>query len=167
MSVDIRDERAEDAQAIGRVTDAAFKLNSHASGTEAAIIVALREAGALAVSLVATRDAEVVGHVAISPVTIDGHDLGWFGLGPVSVKPELHGQGIGAALIREGLSRLRQAGAAGCVLLGDPGYYRRFGFETDPGLCYDGAPAEYFMSLSLRGSKPSGTVAFHDGFAAS
>jgi putative acetyltransferase len=167
MNVEIRDERAEDAQAIRRVTNAAFKLNSHASGTEAAIIEALREANALTVSLVATMDNEVVGHVAFSPITIDGRNLSWFGLGPVSVKPELHGHGIGSALIREGLSRLKQAGATGCVLLGDPAFYRRFGFENDPALHYEGAPAQYFMSLYFHDVNPSGKVAFHKGFAAS
>lgn len=167
MNIEIRDERAEDAQTIRRVTDAAFKLISHASGTEAAIIDALREADALTVSLVATIDNEVVGHVAFSPITIDGRNLSWFGLGPVSVKPELHGHGVGTALIHEGLSRLKQAGAKGCVLLGDPAFYRRFGFENDPALQYEGAPAEYFMSVHFHEDKISGKVAYHEGFAAS
>ena len=167
MPIEIRAERAEDAQAIRRVTNAAFKLNSHASGTEAAIVEALREAGALTLSLVATIDNEVAGHIAFSPVTIDGQYLNWFGLGPVSVTPDLHGQGIGSALICEGLARLQQAGAAGCVLLGDPAFYRRFGFENDPALRYEDAPAEYFMRLSFREATPSGKVVYHEGFAAS
>ena len=166
MNIDIRHELPEHTQAIRRVTEAAFKLNSHASGTEAAIVDALREANALTLSLVATLDNEVVGHVAFSPITINGRHLGWFGLGPVSVKPELHRQGIGSALIQEGLSRLKQAGAAGCVVLGDPAFYRRFGFRHDPALRYEGAPAEYFMSLHCHGAKPAGKVAFHAGFAA-
>lgn len=166
MDIEIRPEKAEDAQAIRRVTDAAFEFNLHSSGTEGAIIEALREAGALVVSLVATIDHEVVGHIAFSPVTIDGQDLGWFGLGPVSIRPDLQGQGIGSALIREGLQRLKQAEAAGCVLLGDPHFYQRFGFENDAGLRYEGAPAEYFMRLNLQDATPSGIVAFHEGFAA-
>ncbi len=167
MNIEIRAERAEDVPSIHRVTDAAFKLNAHASGTEAAIIAALRNAGALTVSLVATLDNDVVGHVAFSPVTIDGRDLRWFGLGPVSVKPDVQGRGIGTALVRDGLTRLKQAGAAGCVVLGDPAFYRRFGFETDPALRFETAPAEYFMRLSFQADSPSGGVAFHEGFAAS
>lgn len=166
MTVEIRPEGAGDAETIHLVTDAAFRLAAHASGTEAAIVEALREAGALTVSLVATVDGEVVGHVAFSPVTVDGKDPGWFGLGPVSVRPDLHRQGIGGALVREGLERLRSAGAKGCVVLGDPGYYRRFGFGNDPALRYEDAPAEYFMRLSFDGSAPSGAVVFHEAFSA-
>lgn len=166
MTIEIRAERAEDAQAIRRVTDAAFKLNEHSRGTEGAIIEALRQAGALTVSLVALLDDEVAGHVAFSPVTIDGRELRWFGLGPVSVRPDLHGRGIGSALVREGLARLKRAGAAGCVLVGDRAYYRRFGFENDPALRFADVPAEYFLTLPLAGATPSGTVAFHEGFAA-
>lgn len=167
MHIEIRAERAEDAQAIRRVTEAAFKLSSHASGTEAAIVEALREAGALTFSLVATVGGDIAGHIAFSLVTIDGQDLGWFGLGPVSVTPDLQGHGIGSALICEGLAHLRQTGAAGCVLLGDPAFYRRFGFENDPALRYEDAPAEYFMRLAFQEAVPSGKVSYHAGFAAS
>ena len=165
----IRPERAGDADVIRRITQAAFRLNSHSDGTEGAIIDALREAGALTLSLVAiTGDEEaVVGHVAFSPVTIDGDHRGWFGLGPVAVRPDLHGRGIGGALIRDGLSRLRQAGAKGCVLAGDPEYYRRFGFEQDPALRYSDVPPEYFMRLAFHTPAPTGQVRYHGGFNAS
>jgi putative acetyltransferase len=162
--VTLRHERTEDAQAIRRLTEAAFKAAAHSSGTEGAIIAALRKAGALALSLVATLDDAVVGHAAFSPVTIDGHDLNWFGLGPVSVRPDLQRRGIGGALIRDGLARLRQVGAQGCVVLGDPGYYRRFGFANDPRLHYAGAPAEYFMALPFTPASPAGLVGYHRAF---
>jgi putative acetyltransferase len=160
----LRHERAEDARAIRCLTDAAFRTAAHSSGTEGAIVDALRDAGALALSLVATLDDAVVGHAAFSPVTVDGHDLNWFGLGPVSVRPDLQRRGIGGALIRDGLARLRQAGAQGCVVLGDPGYYRRFGFPHDPGLGYAGAPAEYFMALPFTPASAAGTVGYHRAF---
>jgi len=166
MDIEIRNEHAEDMPAIRCVTEAAFRFDPHSAGTEGAIVDALRKAGALTLSLVATRDEEVVGHVAFSPVTIDGQDVGWFGLGPVSVRPDLQGQGIGSALIEEGLTRLRQSGAAGCVLLGDPALYRRFGFVQDPELRYDPAPAPYFLRLSFGPAAPSGSVDYHEGFAA-
>ena len=167
MNLKIRPERADDADAIREITEAAFRLNDHSSGTEGAIIDALREAGALTISLVAVIDNETVGHVAFSPVTIEGEHLDWFGLGPVAVRPDLHRRGIGSVLIREGLARLKQARASGCVLVGDPAYYRRFGFENDPALRYEDLPVEYFMRLAFNGSVPTGRVNFHAGFSAS
>lgn len=167
MNYEIRPERPADARIIREVTQAAFKVARHSAGTEGAIVDALRAANALTVSLVATIEEEVIGHVAFSPVTIEGAVIGWFGLGPVSVRPDLHGKGIGAALIREGLNRLRMADARGCVVVGNPNYYQRFGFEHDPKLRYEGVPPEYFMKLSLDGSVAVGRVTFHEGFSSS
>lgn len=160
----IRQEQEQDHDAVKQVTDGAFALMEHSNQTEPAIISALRDAGALTISLVATDGDEIIGHVAFSPVTIDGEDHGWFGLGPVSVRPDLQGRGIGGALIRQGLHELRAQGAAGCVVLGDPGYYRRFGFENDPDLRYPGAPPEYFMRLTFGSSDPAGHVEYHVAF---
>lgn len=91
-------------------------------------------------------------------------DLGWLGLGPVSVAPDLQGRGIGSALIQEGLSQVRASGAKGCVVLGDPGYYLRFGFRQDPGLRFAGVPSEYFMRLALAGAVPAGDVTYQPAF---
>ncbi|MBN8950441.1 MULTISPECIES: N-acetyltransferase [unclassified Rhizobium] len=165
--MEIRLEEPKDAEAIRRITKAAFASIEHSSQTEAEIIDALRSAGALTISLVATEEADVIGHIAFSPVMIEGEHLGWYGLGPVSVAPDHQKKGIGALLIREGLSRLAKAGAKGCVVLGEPDYYKRFGFENDPGLVLEGVPAEYFMRLVLDGSAPSGRVDYHQGFNAS
>ena len=162
----IRDERREDHDAIRALTTAAFLDAPHSGGTEAAIVDALRDAGALAVSLVAVEKGRVVGHVAFSAVTIDGKRQGWYGLGPVSVEPARQRGGVGSALIREGLGRLRAMGAGGCVVLGDPAYYGRFGFVSVPALSYPGVPAEYFQRLVLSGDSPAGVVAYHAGFDA-
>lgn len=162
--MEIRPETAADAPAIAALTTAAFAGAPHASGTEAAIVAALRAAGALSLSLVAVEAGRIIGHVAFSPVRIDGRDRGWFGLGPISVAPDRQGRGIGAALIREGLARLRECGAGGCVLLGDPGYYTRFGFVADPGLRLPEVPPHYFLRLVLAGPPPVGSVAYHPGF---
>jgi putative acetyltransferase len=137
--------------------------------TEAAVADALRAAGALAVSLVAVADDEVVGHVAFSPVTIDGNDGdgdGWYGVGPVSVRPDRQRQGIGSALVKAGLARIAALGGRGCVLVGDSGYYGRFGFESTSSLVYAEMPSPFFQALALAGTLPSGTVAFHAAFAA-
>jgi putative acetyltransferase len=161
-----RDETSADIDAIGEVTEAAFRDMDFSQQTEHHIVTALRAAGALTISLVAEREGEVVGHIAFSPVTISDGTLGWYCLGPVSVLPEYQRQGVGAALIREGLSRLRELGAGGCVLIGHPTYYPRFGFEVHDGLTLEGAPPEVFFCLSLDGTWPRGTVTEHPAFQA-
>ncbi len=179
--IEIRPERSDDADAIRAVTRAAFAGAAHSSGTEAAIIDALRAAGVLTVSLVALQNGAIVGHVAFSPVTIDGQAGAWFGLGPVSVQPDRQRAGVGQALIRQGLDRLKHLNAEGCVVLGDPAYYGRFGFKSDPALRYADVPPEYFQWLAFAGAMsagamsagamsasamPRGEVAYHPGFAA-
>ncbi len=162
--MNIRPERPGDESAIAAVIEAAFLNAPHRDGTEALIVERLREAGALSISLVAVDADELVGHVAYSPVTIDGADLYWFGLGPVAVLPNRQGDGIGSRLIRSGIEMLRNKGAAGCVLVGEPAYYKRFGFKADPRLTYPGIPPEYFQALSFGYGMPSGTVAYHRAF---
>jgi putative acetyltransferase len=139
---------------------------AYSSQTEKAIVDALRSAGALTLSLIAIEDGKIIGHVAFSPVTINSKTNGWYGLGPVSVWPNQQGRGIGQALIREGLNNLRDMNAQGCVVLGDPGYYSRFGFVSDPGLRYGDVPPEYFQRLGFTEIVPKGEVVFHPGFDA-
>ncbi|ASW07110.1 GNAT family N-acetyltransferase [Rhizobium sp. 11515TR] len=162
----IRAEEAKDIDAIHAITSAAFEGKNYSSGTEAAIIDALRMAGALTLSLVAVESDEIVGHVAFSPVTIESRAKKWFGLGPVSVRPDQQGKGIGKALIENGLAQLRERGANGCVVLGDPRYYTRFGFTSDGTLHYADVPAEYFQRIVFKGPAPKGAVVFHAGFDA-
>jgi len=123
-------------------------------------------AGALTLSLVAVESDEIVGHVAFSPVTIESGAEKWFGLGPVSVRSDQQGKGIGKALIENGLAQLRERGANGCVVLGDPRYYTRFGFTSDGTLHYADVPAEYFQRIVFKGPAPKGAVVFHAGFDA-
>lgn len=160
----IRSEVPADAQAISTVITAAFLEAEHSDGNEAKIVEALREARSLTVSLVATEHDQIVGHVAFSPVTVDGRSYGWFGLGPIAVVPNRKGEGIGSALIEAGLNGLRARGACGCVVLGDPAYYRRFGFEVDPKLRLAGVPAEYFQRLIFDGQGCAGLVKYHAAF---
>jgi putative acetyltransferase len=162
----IRDETDADVSAITGVTIAAFKTLEISNKTEQYIIEALRAAKALTVSLVAEVDGRVVGHIAFSPVTISDGTQNWYGLGPVSVLPAYQRQGIGKALIREGLSRLKELNAQGCCLVGHPGYYERFGFKNMPGLVHEGVPQEVFFALSFDGNTPQGTVTFHEAFKA-
>ena len=162
----IRNEINDDARVITEVTIAAFRTLAISSHREQFVIEALRAADALAVSLVAELDGRVAGHIAFSPVTISDGSTAWFGLGPVSVFPELQRQGIGKALIREGLERLKALGAKGCCLVGHPEYYRQFGFTNPQGLVVEGVPQEVFFALSFDGPVPQGSVSFHEAFKA-
>ncbi len=162
----IRDETGADAGKITEVTIAAFKTLEISNHTEQFIIEALRAAKALTVSLVAEEDGCIIGHIAFSPVTISDGTQNWYGLGPVSVLPEYQRQGIGKALIREGLSRLKDMNAQGCCLVGHPDYYRKFGFKNISGFVHEGVPQEVFLSLSFDEHIPQGTVTFHEGFKA-
>jgi putative acetyltransferase len=166
MRFTIRPETAADIAAISAVTEAAFRTCPYSRQTEQFIVHALRKAVALTVSLVAEVDGKVAGHVAFSPVKISDGSSGWYGLGPVSVLPELQRQGIGKALIREGLARLKAAEASGCMLVGDPDYYKRFGFRNFPELIHEGIPQQYFVVLPFGKTVPRGTVTFHEAFHA-
>lgn len=160
----VRDETPADVDAITAVTLEAFATLEISGHTEHFIVAALRAAQALSVSLVAEHDGRVVGHIAFSPVTISDGTQSWYGLGPVSVLPELQRQGIGKALLHAGLARLQAQGAAGCCLVGHPEYYRKFGFTTVEGLGVEGVPPEYFFALALKGAMPQGIVTFHEAF---
>ena len=166
MTIEIRSETAADVQKIAAVTASAFLDAPHTSHTEQYIVNALRRAGKLSVSLVAEADGKVIGHVAISPVTISDGASGWYGLGPISVLPEHQRQGIGSQLMRAALRVLRERGARGCVVLGEPEYYGRFGFQADPNLVLPGVPPEYFQAMSFDSSQPCGTVSYNQAFEA-
>jgi len=162
----IRSETDADVSAIAEVTVAAFKTLKISNHTEQFIIAALRAAKALTLSLVAEAYGRVIGHIAFSPVTISDGTWNWYGLGPVSVLPAYQRQGIGKALVREGLSRLKGMNAKGCCLVGHPDYYRKFGFRNMSVLVHEEVPQEVFFALTFDGRIPQGTVTFHEGFKA-
>jgi putative acetyltransferase len=162
----IRHERASDIEAIFTITKAAFEDHPISNHTEQFIINALRAAKALSLSLVAEIDGKVIGHIAFSPVTISDGSDNWYGIGPVSVLPEFQKKGCGKSLINEGLALLKASGAQGCLLVGDPGYYERFGFRNLPELSLAGVPPENFLALPFGESIPHGAVTFHQAFSA-
>lgn len=160
----IRPEIASDATRIDTVVTEAFKTAAHASGTEAQIVRLLRADGALQLSLVAEEDGVIRGYVAVSAARI-GDAAGWSLFGPLAVSPERQRQGIGSALMTEALARLRGA-ARGAVLVGDPTYYRRFGFRVWPGLFLPGVPDYATLALPLEpGVEPAGELFLHPAFA--
>ncbi|MCR2833605.1 GNAT family N-acetyltransferase [Parerythrobacter lacustris] len=161
----IRDEHPADAPAISAITTAAFATMPFSDGDEAELVERLRASGGLAVSLVAEEGGEVVGHIAFSPAWIGGEAGPWYQLAPVSVRPDLHRRGIGSALVRAGLDRLRALGAEACLVLGHAEYYPRFGFVSTP-LVSDRYPEQNpnFMCLTLSGETPAGKVTYHPAF---
>ncbi|MEX2962245.1 GNAT family N-acetyltransferase [Microbulbifer sp. TYP-18] len=166
MSINIREEQPGDVQSIDQVIIAAFLEAPHTGHTEHFIVKALRESGALSISIVAEENGDIIGHLAISPVTIsDGAD-NWYGLGPISVLPDRQGRGIGSKLMNSAIRQLENIKAKGCVLLGEPNYYHRFGFKPREGLVLMGVPPEYFQALVLQGDLPQGRVTYHESFSA-
>ncbi|HJE91063.1 MAG TPA: N-acetyltransferase [Dietzia timorensis] len=169
--ITIRAERRGDEGAIDAVTREAFAGAEYSDGTEQDVVAALRGTGALTVSLVAESGGEIIGHVAASAVRLDPPAAGeWYGIGPLSVRPDMQKQGVGAALMKAVLERLGELGAAGVVLLGDPEYYRRFGFVLAAPLRFRGAPAEYFQAMFLGTGEeigpefPASDVIYDDAF---
>ncbi len=163
----IRRESAGDEAAIAEAIAQAFEASRYGDQGEAKIVERLRRDGALTLSIVAESDGRIEGHLAISPVRIaPDPGGGWFGLGPVAVSPSHQRQGIGGALISAALSELEARGAGGCVVVGEPAYYRRFGFEPAEGLTVEGVPPQYVLLRSFGASRPVGTAYYHAAFAA-
>jgi putative acetyltransferase len=161
-----RPETAADAAAIEAATISAFLNAPHTSHTEHLIVTALGSAGLVTIPLVADAEDTLIGHVAVSPVSISDGAKGWFGVGPVSGVPDHQLCGVGSRLMRDALGILRQQGAAGSVLLGEPKYYSRFGFQVDPNLTLPDVPPDYFLAISLDSSRPRGTGTYHESFTA-
>ncbi len=160
----VRPETDRDLDAIREVNVVAFEGHPYSRQTEHLIVEALRAADALELSLVAESDGEVVGHIAFSAADIGGSSTGWSLLGPVAVLPARQGGGIGSALVEAGLDVLRARGAGGCVLVGDPAFYGRFGFGQCQGVAWQGVPDENVLCLRFSGEMPTGEVAYHPAF---
>ncbi|NKB53229.1 MAG: GNAT family N-acetyltransferase [Rhizobiaceae bacterium] len=114
---------------------------------EVRLMQGLRAANDLALEQIAVQQQEIVGHIAFSTVT--GPDRG-LALAPLSVSPSLQGQGIGSELTRQSLDLARQQGWRSVFVLGDPGYYRRFGFSLEAAKPFQSPySGEHFMVLEL------------------
>lgn len=145
MAVEIREERPEDLAAIREVNKRAFGQDH-----EANLVDALRANGASLLSLVATLEGEVVGHILYSSATIGG--VAGAGLAPMAVLPEHQSRGIGGKLIAAGTQKLKSAGLPFIIVLGHHTYYPRFGFQPAINFgitCEWDVPPEAFMLLIL------------------
>jgi putative acetyltransferase len=156
-NISIRPEDPAERSTIRRINEQAFDQPA-----EAGLVDALRDHGAVTLSLVAERDGDVVGHILFSPAHVVGEhgEADAVALAPMSVLPEYQGTGIGTAMVSRGLEMLREAGHGLVIVLGHPGYYPRFGFvpATRFGIrCPFEVPSEAFLAMELReGAAPAG-----------
>jgi len=148
--ITIRPERLEDRAEVHALNEQAF-----GSAVEADLVDKLREACAGALSLVAEDESGIIGHIFFSSVIIDDakRTIEGMGLAPMAVRPDRQRQGVGSALVREGLDILRSRESPFVVVLGHPEYYPRFGFEpaSRRGVAcqWEGVPDKAFMILVL------------------
>jgi len=161
----IRPELPADYTAVRQITAAAFETPG-----EANLVDALREQAEPYISLVAEVEGEIAGHIMFSPVTIEHYTGSFMGLAPMAVAPACQRDGIGSALVHEGILRCKQLGIAAVMVLGHPDYYPRFGFvpasQFGIGCEYD-VPDEVFMAIELQQSGLdgiSGTARYHSAF---
>jgi putative acetyltransferase len=168
MKVHIRPETKDDIRKIWQVNASAFDTEA-----EANLVDNLRNNGMPLISLVAEANKKLIGHILFSPVTLSGtkRDIKIAGLAPMSVLPDHQKQGVGAALVQEGLKLCTSSGYKAVVVLGHPDYYPKFGFVPSSGFGikseYD-VPDEVFMIKELENgalSEYAGVVKYHPLFA--
>ena len=163
---EIRPEQPADIDAIRELVRLAFIGHPYSSGTEPLDRRRPEGGRRLELSLVAEVDGTVVAHIAFSAAGIGDSSCGWFLVGPVAVHPDHQGRGIGRALIEASLDITRSRNARGCVLVGDPALYCRFGFARCPQVTWPGVPDEYVLCLLMSGEDPAGEIAYHPAFLA-
>lgn len=157
----VRDEEVGDIPGIRKSVEAAFR-----SPLEANLIDRLRADGDSVISLVAIENGHIVGHILFSKMTAPFRALG---LGPVSVMPDRQSSGIGSRLIREGLKRAGNEAWQGVFVVGNPSYYKRFGFSPGRAVGFASPYAgPHLMMLSLKGDIPANTgkIDYAPAFAA-
>lgn len=136
-TIALRDANESDHDAIDQLLRLAFETDA-----EANLVQTLREHGDAPIELVAEAlparrslaDAppDIVGHILFSPLTIENSDgrLRALGLAPLTVHPDHRQQGIGKALVRQGLGACKDASVRAVFVLGEPDYYQPLGFQT-------------------------------------
>jgi putative acetyltransferase len=163
--ITIEPEIVADREAIRNVVMAAFEGRTE----EADLVDALRASGDLLLSLVARSRGEVVGHVAFSRIVVDDpHGLaGAVALAPIGVRPDMQAHGLGARLIERGLEELANAGETVVLVVGNPAYYRRFGFDPEPAKRFESEySGPHFMARLLvdPSTAPAGPVTYPEAF---
>jgi putative acetyltransferase len=164
MKSTIRNEETKDIEQVQEIVHAAFPTD-----VESQLVDTLRTNGKAIISLVAVEEERVLGHILFSLVsTSPPNESRGLGLAPVVVQPDVQSQGVGSTLICEGLRRCRELGYDYCVVLGDPNYYGRFGFEkaSQFGLRNEyGLDAEFMVIHLSERELPHGLVRYAPEFA--
>lgn len=121
----IRGEIPVDAPGIDQLLRQTFP-----TGAEADLVQKLRQDGLFVLEMVATDDkGQIIGYIGFTLVDVNGDkECQWVGLAPLAVASAYQRQGIGAKLVYDGLDSLNEFGYMAVVVVGDPNYYRRFGF---------------------------------------
>lgn len=164
-SLILRTETSNDINAINNVIVSAFSNSSHGLQNEDKLVAQLRADNALALSVVAEVNDQIVGHIAFSKITMTDQNLeNWYILAPLSVAPEFQKQSLGKQLLKSGLAGIKKKGAKGCLCVGDIGYYGRFGFSSNHGLVLEGIPKEYILVQNFTDDQPRGMVVLHPAF---
>ena len=165
--ITIRNEQEADIRRVHELNTLAFEAE-----TEANLVDVLCETARPVISLVASEDDTVVGHIMFAPVELsDSSPLTIMGLAPMAVAPDRQRCGIGSALAKEGLIRCAEIGAGAVVVLGHSAYYPRFGFvpaSTMSIACEYDVPDEVFMVRELTPgylAGATGTIKYHEAFA--
>ena len=124
----IREEAPSDYGQVAALLDLAF-----GGSDESSLVAGLRAEDAVTAALVAVDDVTILGHVLYSelPIETENGPVRAAALAPLAIAPEHQRQGIGAALVRAGLEACRECGVVAAIVLGDPDYYRRFGFSSE------------------------------------
>jgi putative acetyltransferase len=164
MEIKIRHEAMKDIEQVREIVRAAFPTDA-----ESKLVDALRATAKAVISLVAVDNDQVLGHVLFSPVsTTPPSAAQGIGLAPVAVRPSLQSKGIGSGLIREGLRLGGELGYDYCVVLGDPKYYSRFGFEkaSNFDLQNEYGVDDEFMVMRFTDRRVNGLVRYAQEFAA-
>jgi putative acetyltransferase len=154
----IREARDDDAAAIRAVLVDAFPTPA-----EADLVEGLERDGDVVLSLVHELGGVVVGHVLFSGMAIESDTpVRAAALAPLAVTSAMQGGGIRTTLVRAAIERLRETGFDVVFVLGQPPYYRRFGFDAALAQAY-GSPyaGEHFMALALRDCAAAGGTAHH------
>jgi putative acetyltransferase len=163
MEFTIRPEESTDIEQVREIVRTAFPTEA-----ESKLVDALRANGKAIISLVAVSDDEVLGHILFSAVSTTPPDPAkGIGLAPVAVRPDVQARGIGSRLIHEGPRLCKEFHFDYCVVLGDPNYYQRFGFQKAStfGMRNEYGVDDEFMVIRFTDRSAAGMVKYAPEFA--
>ena len=166
MTIDctIRPERPGDESGIRDLTARAFAGHPYSDGDEADVIDRLRADGDLVLSLVAVKGATIIGQATYSAAVLSNDETGWMVLGPIAVEPSCQGNSVGRRLIEAGEKAMRELGAKGITVLGDPQIYGRFGFVRHTAMRQDDELGTFLQVKTFGTAIPAATIRYARAF---